>query len=174
MARMRDAELVRRRRLGPRAGAEYYPPFTILVASLLALFPAFTPGAWWPDLALLVLIAWRLRRSDAFPDWWAIPFGLFNDLVTGQPIGQSIVIFTLAMIAINLADIRLRWRSHWSEWAIATLLVALGELIEWQVNAIAGAPSPLRTLGPPVAIAALAFPLAAILIGKLDDFRLRR
>lgn len=171
---MRDAEVVRRRRLGPRAGAEKYPPATILLASMLALFPVLTPGSWWPDIALLVLIAWRLRRTDAFPGWWSVPFGLFNDLVTGQPIGLSVVTFTLAMIVINMADIRLRWRTHWSEWAIATALVALAELIEWQVNAIAGASAPIRTLLPPIAIAALLFPLIAVLIEKLDDFRLRR
>lgn len=174
MARMRDADVVRRRRLGPRAGASKYPPTTILVASLLSVLPVFTPGAWWPDLAFLVLVAWRLRRTDAFPGWWAVPFGLFNDLVTGQPIGLSVVTFTLAMIVITFADIRLRWRSHWTEWAVAAVLVALAELVEWQANAFSGAPSPIRSLLPAIAIGALVFPLVALLIEKIDDFRLRR
>lgn len=174
MNRMRDADVVRRRRLGPRAGAQHYPVITIVIATLLMLIPSTLPGSWWPNLALLTLIAWRLRRGDAFPHWWAVPIGLFYDLVTGHPLGMSIVTFTLAMIVADLSDLRLRWRSHWTEWAIAVVLVAMAESIEWLVNLIAGAPAPYRTILPPVAMSALLFPLIAVLIEKLDDFRLRR
>lgn len=174
MARMRDAQVVRRRRLGPRAGAQHYPPVTIILASLAVLIPTSLPGSWWPNLALLTLVTWRLRRGDAFPHWWAVPFGLFYDLVAGHPIGLSVVTFTLAMIVADLSDLRLRWRSHWTEWAIAILLMAMAESIEWLVAAIAGAPAPIATILPSVAIAGLLFPLIAVLIEKIDDFRLRR
>ena len=174
MARMREAEVGRRRRLGPRAGAQHYPPVTIIIATILMLIPSTLPGSWWPNLALLTLIAWRIRRSDAFPHWWAVPFGLFYDLVAGHPIGLSIVTFTLAMIVADLSDLRLRWRSHWTEWAVAVVLVLIAESLEWLVATIVGARAPYDTIVPPVAISALLFPLIAILIEKLDDFRLRR
>ena len=141
---MRDAEVVRRRRLGPRAGAHLYPPVTIILASLAVLIPASLPGSWWPNLALLTLVAWRLRRGDAFPHWWAVPFGLFYDLVSGHPIGLSVVVFTLAMIVADLSDLRLRWRSHWTEWAIMVVLVVMTEAIEWLVALINGARAPIE------------------------------
>ena len=45
-----------------------------------------------PTSGLLMLIAWRLLRADAWPAWWAAPLGFVNDLIAGNPIGLSVAL----------------------------------------------------------------------------------
>lgn len=158
---------------GPRAGFLYLPAATVIAGSAVALLPIVSPSGWWPDWGLLLLIAWRLLRADAWPVWWAAPMGFVSDLIHGNPIGFSIAAWSAIMIAMDLLDRRTLWRDYWIEWAIAALLIALVELAEWQVSAIAGAAVPLRvTTGPAIIIAILCFPIAAFIVARLDRWRL--
>ena len=97
------AALASKRKIGsgPMAGAQFVPAVTVAVSSLLAALPIVSTSGWYPDFAFLVLIAWRLLRADAIPAWWAAPLGLFNDLVTGNPIGLSVTVWTAAMLALD-------------------------------------------------------------------------
>ena len=70
---------------GPRVGSDYIPAMTVVAGSLIALLPIVSATGWWPDWGLLMLIAWRLLREDAWPAWWAAPLGFANDLITGGP-----------------------------------------------------------------------------------------
>ena len=88
---------------GPVAGAQYVPAITVLIACLLTALPIVSTSGWYPDLGFLFLIAWRLLRADVWPAWWAAPLGLFNDLVTGHPVGFSIAVWTAAMLLLDLA-----------------------------------------------------------------------
>jgi rod shape-determining protein MreD len=144
---------------GPKRLARFVPAASVVAASALALLPIVTGLGWVPDLGFLLLIAWRLLRSDAIPAWWAAPLGLVNDLITGAPVGLSMTIWTAAMLALDLLDRRTMWRDYWIEWALAALLLLA---------------VPFSTLVPPLLIAILAFPLAAWCASALDRWRLGR
>ena len=160
---------------GPRTGADYIPAITVIAGSMVCLLPIVSSTGWWPDWALLMLVAWRLLRADAWPAWWAAPLGFANDLITGNPIGLSIALWSAIMIAMDVLDRRTMWRDYWIEWAIAVLFVGLAELAQWRVAAILGAPMPLNmSAGPSIIVAVLCFPVAAFLAARLDRWRLGR
>ena len=160
---------------GPRAGADYVPAASVLAGTAIALLPVVSGAGWWPDWGMLMLIAWRLLRDDAWPAWWAAPLGFVNDIVVGNPIGLSVASWSAMMIAMDLLDRRTMWRDYWIEWAIAAAFIALVELAQWQVAAITGAAVPIRlSTTPAIIISILCFPVAAFVAMRLDRWRLGR
>lgn len=159
---------------GPRAEAAYVPAASVVAASLLAILPIVSTNGWYPDFGFLVLIAWRLLRSDAWPIWWAAPLGLANDVITGAPIGFSVSMWTAAMLLLDLLDRRTMWRDYWVEWGLAGVLLFGYELAEWRVAQIMGASLPFASIVPPWLIAVLSFPIAAWTASRLDRWRLGR
>lgn len=156
---------------GPRAAAPYIPAASVLAASLLAILPIVSTSGWYPDFGFLALIAWRLLRSDPWPAWWAAPLGLANDLITGGPIGFSVVLWTGSMFVLDLIDRRTIWRDYWMEWALAAMLLLVHESVEWW---IVGIGTRYSTIVTPLLIAILAFPIAAWAVSRLDRWRLGR
>ena len=159
---------------GPRSSAPYIPAASVLAASFLAALPIVSTSGWFPEFGFLVLLAWRLLRSDPWPAWWAAPLGLANDLLTGSPIGFSVMLWTAAMLLLDLVDRRTMWRDYWIEWALAALLLVLNETAEWWTAAMMGAAVPFVAIVPALLISIFTFPLAAWLVGRLDHWRLGR
>ena len=160
---------------GPRAGADFIPAASVVAGSMVALLPIVSATGWWPNWGLLMLIAWRLLRADAWPAWWAAPLGFANDLIAGNPTGLSVALWAAIMIAMDVLDRRTMWRDYWIEWAIAALFIGLAELAQWRVAAILGAPVPLyMSAGPAIIISVLCFPVAAYIAARLDRWRLGR
>jgi rod shape-determining protein MreD len=159
---------------GPVPGARFVPAISVIFASLLTALPIVSMSGWYPDFGFLMLIAWRLLRSDAWPAWWAAPLGFINDLVTGHPIGFSVALWTAAMIALDLLDRRTMWRGYWLEWILAALLLLANEAAEWRVAQVMGASLPFLTVLPPLLISVLAFPIFAWIVSRLDLWRLGR
>jgi len=160
---------------GPRAGADFIPAATVIFGSMISLLPIVSATGWWPDWGLLMLVAWRLLRADAWPAWWAAPLGFANDLIVGNPIGLSVALWAAMLIAMDILDRRTMWRDYWIEWGIAALFIALAELSQWRVAALLGAPMPLGiTAGPSTLVGILCFPVAAFLAARIDRWRLGR
>ena len=159
---------------GPKKLARFIPAASVLAAAGLALLPIVTELGWVPDAGFLLLIAWRLLRGDVIPAWWAAPLGLVNDLLTGSPIGSSVVIWTTAMLLLDLLDRRTMWRDYWVEWGLAAVLLVGNETARWWVDGLMGAPTPYASLLPPILIAIFAFPLAAWAANRIDRWRLGR
>ncbi|MEO5612656.1 MAG: rod shape-determining protein MreD [Sphingomicrobium sp.] len=159
---------------GPRVGASFLPAASVIAASLLAMLPIVSTSGWYPDFGFLVLIGWRLLRSDPWPAWWAAPLGLANDLIIGTPLGMSVVLWSATMVLLDLVDRRTMWRDYWIEWALAALLLLLGETFEYWVASLTGSAGPVAAILPPFLIAIFAFPMAAWLVARLDRWRLGR
>lgn len=171
---MTRSALVSKRKIGngPVIGAAAIPPASVIVGTLVAILPIIAQSGWFPDFGFLILIAWRLLRSDVWPSWWAAPLGLVNDLVTGYPIGLSVTLWTAAMLALDLLDRRTLWRDYWIEWALASVLILVNEATQWQVGAWMGARVPFSFMAPPTLISIAAFPIAAWVVSRLDSWRL--
>ncbi len=159
---------------GAVKGATYIPAATVVFASALSILPIVSVTGWWPNFGFLMMIAWRLLRADPWPAWWAAPMGFANDLLTGSPIGLSVALWTTVMLAMELVDHRTQWRDYWVEWAIATALIAFDRWAEWQVAGLMGAPVHFVQVVPAIAISVLAFPLAAMIVARLDRWRFGR
>ena len=159
---------------GPRPAAAYVPAASVLFASLLEILPIVAMNGWFPEFGFLTLLAWRLLRSDIWPAWWAAPLGLFNDIVTGSPIGLSVALWTATMLLLDLIDRRTMWKDYWIDWGLAVVLVFAYEVAEWQVARIMGAPLPFSSVAAPAIISVFAFPVAAWAAARLDSWRLGR
>ena len=159
---------------GPHPFALSIPAISVLAASLTAILPIVSATGWWPDLGLLFLLAWRLLRADAWPAWLAAPLGLFHDLLTGAPIGLSIALWPMFMLALDVIDRRTMWRDYWIEWLLAALFIALAGAAEWQVASWDGAPVRFAAVAPGIVLAILCFPLAAFVVTRLDRWRMGR
>lgn len=159
---------------GPVAGAEFIPAVSVVAGMFLSALPVVAQTGWFPDFGFLMLIAWRLLRSDVWPSWWAAPLGLLNDLLLGLPVGLSVTVWTASMLALDLLDRRTIWRDYWIEWALASLLILFAEAAQWQTAAWMGALVPFAFMLPPVLISIAAFPVAAWLVGRVDHWRLGR
>ncbi|WP_309661306.1 rod shape-determining protein MreD [Sphingomonas sp.] len=159
---------------GPRPTAPYIPAISVFAGTMLSTLPLVSTSGWYPDLGFLVLIAWRLLRSDPWPAWWAAPLGFANDLVTGAPLGMSVVLWSATMVLLDLVDRRTMWRDYWIEWGLAALLLLLGECFEYWIASLTGPAGAFATILPPLLIAIFVFPIAAWLVGRIDRWRLGR
>ncbi len=159
---------------GPAPAAAHIPAITVVAASALSALPIVSSSGWWPNFGLLMLIAWRLLRADAWPAWWAAPLGFVNDLLTGSPIGMSVALWTAIMLVMDLVDRRTQWRDYWIEWALATMLITLAALTEAEVARLAGAPVRPAMAIPAAVIEVLCFPLFALVAIRIDRWRLGR
>ena len=159
---------------GPVRGAAYAPAISVIAATMLAALPIVSLSGWWPSFGLLMLIAWRMLRADAWPAWWAAPLGLINDLVTGTPIGMSMALWTAIMLVMDLVDRRTQWRDYWIEWAVASLLIGASAWFEAEVAGLNGAPVRPAMAIPAALIEVLTFPLAAYIAVRIDRWRLGR
>lgn len=159
---------------GTVRGASYLPAATVVAASLLGTLPIVSVTGWWPNAGFLMLVAWRLLRADPWPAWWAAPMGFANDLLTGAPIGLSVTLWTAVMLAMEWVDLRTQWRDYWVEWAIAAVLITVDRWSDWMVAGLMGAPVPFLHIVPAIAISVLAFPLAAMIVARLDRWRFGR
>ena len=159
---------------GPAAYAPYVPAATVVIGSLLSALPIISTSGWYPDFGYLVLISWRLLRADPWPAWWGAPLGLINDLFTGYPIGLSVALWSVTMLALDLIDRRTMWRDYWIEWILAAVLLSADQFLQWRVAAATGARLPLASMVPPIVISVCVFPVSAWLVSRIDTWRLGR
>lgn len=150
------------------------PVATTLAAALLDVLPYIATWPIVPDFAYLMVLAWRLLRPEMWQAYAALPLGLFNDLVAGHPVGQSMALWTLTFLALDLVDSRVGWRDYWLDWLFAALAILLYTAGMWYVARLMGSVAPFAVLLPQIALSVFAFPLVARLVVALDRWRLAR
>ena len=153
---------------------QWVPVASTLAASLLKTLPIVATAPLLPDFAALILLAWRLIRPEMWQAQIALPLGLFNDLVGGQPLGQSMFLWTSAFLAIDLIDARSGWRDHWMEWLFASLALTYFVFGDWLIAHLMGSKAQAIVVLPQLGASILAFPLVARIVYGLDRWRLYR
>ena len=151
-----------------------FPWLSILLGSLTPLLPVIAPAPLLPPLGFMMMIGWRLMRPGLLPLWAGLPLGAFDDLFSGQPFGSGILLFSLALIAVELVEARLPWRSFWQDWLAATMLLALYLAAAALVSGGNLSAFQLRVILPQLLISVVLFPLIARLVSVLDRVRLLR
>ena len=148
------------------------PITSVAIASMITALPIFTKEPLLPPLGLLMFLSWRLMRPGLLPVWSGVPFGLMDDLFSGQPFGSAGLLWSLAMLSIEIIDARAIWRDHLQDWVIAAILIAavlLGGL--WITGMAHAAPDP-AVLIPQIILSILLYPLAVRICARLDSWRL--
>lgn len=150
------------------------PIVSTLCASLLHALPVVVTTPLVPDLPYLVLLAWRLLRPEVWPAHYALGLGLFDDLMAGHPLGQSMALWTVTFLVFDFVDSRSGWRDYWTDWLFASVATAVYTLGTWGVAQMMGARVPLLVAGPQLLLSIFAYPLVSIVVVWLDRWRLAR
>lgn len=144
----------------------------MLLASLLPLVPIIATFPILPPLGLLMLLGWRLQRQDAIPVWAPPLLGLFDDCLSGQPIGYAMFFWTICYLTIDVLDTRLVWRDFWQNWLIASgaicFVLIMGRLISTPFVAHVDTVLLLQII-----LSCALFPLVSIFCARVDRDRSR-
>lgn len=146
------------------------PAGTIMLGSLVTIWPMVASFPFLPPFGLLLLLGWRLARPGVLAIWAPLPLGFFDDLLSGQPMGSAILLWQLCFIVIDLIDHRLVFRDFWQDWLIASGAIAFcliaGRLVATPLGAHVD-----TVLLVQIMISVMLFPLAARLAVWLDRRR---
>lgn len=149
------------------------PIISVMFGSIVTALPVFTDGPLLPPLGFMILLGWRLMRPGIWPAWVGLPFGLFDDLFSGQPFGSAALIWSLVMLALELLDSRSPWRDAVQDWLIGAFAIMLVLLGGWAIAGLAHAAPKVDVIVPQIAISVLTFPLAVRFCARLDGWRLK-
>lgn len=149
-----------------RSFTRFVPALSVVAGSALTLWPIIAGVQILPPFGLLMLLGWRLTRSESLRVWAPLPLGLFDDLISGQPLGSAMLFWTLCFFMIDLIDQRIVYRDFWQDWLIAAgsigFCLILGRLVTTPIDAHVDTVLLLQ-----IAISVLLFPLAARLCAML-------
>ena len=152
----------------------FVPLASTIAAILLALLPIVSTAPLIPDLGFLALITWRLLRPEIWSAQVALALGLLNDLVTGNPLGQSMLLWTATFLIFDLVDIRLGFRDYLMDWLIAAGAIGFHSISAWYIALLMGSDIRFMVMVPQLAVGVMAYPVIARLVLWLDRWRLMR
>ena len=148
------------------------PWASVMLLSLVPFAPLFVSAPIVPPLAFMALLAWRMLRPGMLPVWAGAPLGAFDDLYSGQPFGSAVLLWSVAMLVMELVDVRLRWRGFVQDWALAAALIAGYLVLAMLLANLTGGAAPVRTILPQIALAVVSHPLVTRLVAAFDKLRL--
>ena len=154
----------------PASRARAIPWATVMAGSLVTIIPVVATIPLLPPFGFVMLLAWRLLARFAFRPWAAAPLGFFDDLVSGQPLGSSVLLWSLAFVAIDMIEQRLAFRDHWQDWLIASGLIALCIIVGRFIAVPVGAHVDTILIAQ-IAVTILTFPLAARIVAAIQNKR---
>lgn len=138
----------------------FVPAVSVMAGSSLTLVPFVAAFPCLPPFGLLMLLGWRLTRPERVRVWTPLPLGLFDDLVSGQPLGCAMLLWTVCFFMIGLIDQRLVFRDFWQDWLVAGgaigACVVIGRLVSAPLDAHVDTALLLQGV-----VTILLFPLAA-------------
>ena len=150
----------------------FIPILSVLIGSLAVLLPIVSSMPVLPPFGLIILIAWRLIRPGLWPVWVGFPFGLFDDIFSGNPIGSGALLWSLVFIYIEIIDHRYLWRGFWQDWFIAGTSIILALVGGVVINNIIAKDVSLFVIVPQLIISIFLYPLVLRVVGSLDRRRL--
>lgn len=154
----------------PAGRARALPWLTVIAGSMVTAMPVVASLSLLPPCGLLMLLAWRLLAPFALRRWAAAPLGFVDDLVSGQPLGSAVLLWSLCFLAIDLIEQRLVYRDFWQEWLIAAGTIAFCLVAGRLIAVPIGAPIDAVLLAQ-VLISVLLFPVAARVVAWIDRKR---
>ena len=149
------------------------PVVMVLIASMLpSLLPIIAQAPLLPPFGFMTFIAWRLLRADIWPLWVGLPFGLFDDIMSGQPIGGAVLLWTVVLLALEYEGRRAFWRDYRHDWLSASIAIIFVLLCGWLFVHVGGNGGPVVQIVPQIAYSIGLFPLVVRLCAALDRWRL--
>jgi rod shape-determining protein MreD len=150
--------------------ARLLPWSSVMLGSLVTILPWGATLPLLPPFGLLMMLSWRLLAPLSLRVWAPALLGLFDDLVSGQPIGSAMLLWTLGFFLVDALDARSGVRDFAQNWAMAAVAIALcltgGRFVATPVGAHVDA-----VLTMQIMTAILLFPTTARLVAWIDARR---
>jgi rod shape-determining protein MreD len=157
-----------------RVRRTYVPVGSTVAAILIAVLPIVITTPIIPDFGYLFLISWRLLRPEMWTARTALPLGFLSDLVSGHPIGQSMALWTITFLLLDLVESRAGFKDYWLDWLLAALLVLAYTGASWFIAKLMGSEAAFSILWPQIVLSILFYPVVARIVVTLDRWRLTR
>lgn len=148
------------------------PIASVVLCSMITTLPLLMTQPLLPPFGLIMMLAWRMMRPGLLPMWAGLPFGLVDDIFSGQPFGSAGLIWSLVMLAIEVIDTRAIWRDHVQNWLIASVLITTALLAGLGIAGLAHARPDAVVLLPQIIMSILLYPLVVRICSHLDSWRL--
>lgn len=147
--------------------ARLLPWTSVMAGSLLTILPFGATLPLLPPFGLMMMLSWRLLAPLSLRVWAPALLGLFDDLLSGQPLGSAMLLWTLAFFLVELLEARSGVQDFWQNWVIAaaaiTLVLALGRFVATPLTAHVDS-----ALAVQILLAILLFPLCARGVAWID------
>ncbi len=151
------------------------PILSVLFFSVLpAMLPVIAKSPTMPPFGLMIFISWRLLQPNLWPVWIGIPLGFFDDLVSGQPLGSSIFLWTIIMLVFEAIEKRFIWRDYWMEWFLGSVALVFCIIMGLLFANLHGGSTHIQVILPQLLFSILFYPVAARICSWLDRIRLGR
>lgn len=141
---------------------------SILLGSLTAIIPMVASMPILPPFGLLTFVAWRVLRPHLLPNWSGVLFGLFDDLVSGNPIGTAMFLWGALSIAIDSSERYFPWRGFYHDWVISGISSTIYILMAALFGSAGTGTFDLLLFLPQILISICAAPLVMRLVVALD------
>jgi rod shape-determining protein MreD len=171
---MRPEDMVRNRidRAPLPLLANGLPWASVMLLAMISFSPIIASAPVLPPLAFMMFLSWRILRPGLLPIWAGLPLGLFDDLYSGQPLGSGILLWSLALLVMEVIDERFLWRGFLQDWLAASTLITIYTLMAATFAGLAaGYPLPMTT-GPQLLVSIALYPVMTKLVAWLDRVRL--
>ncbi len=150
------------------------PWLTVIFGSVLQTLLFIAAAPVMPPLGFLFLLSWRQLRPGVLPVWAGLPLGLVDDLFSGQPFGSAILLWSLAMIGLEVIEGRFPWRSYLIDWLLAAAIIAGYLTLSGLLADVGAIGRNAAIIVPQVLVAVMIYPLATRMIAACDRLRLTR
>jgi rod shape-determining protein MreD len=152
--------------------ARSVPWISIMLGSLAPAWIVIASAPLLPPLGFLMLVAWRQLRPGLLPVWAGLPLGLFDDLYSGQPLGNGVFLWSLAVIALDVVEARFPWRNFLTEWLMAAGLITGYIVLGLGIANLGGGATPFQVIVPQIILSIFFYPLVGRLVAGFDRLRL--
>jgi rod shape-determining protein MreD len=172
---LQAAKPVTRRLSAPSPFVAYVTPWlSIVLASCVPLWPLIASAPLMPPFGYLMLLAWRQLRPGLLPVWAGTVLGVFDDMVSGQPMGSAVTLWSITMLALDLIEARFPWRNFMAEWVVAAIMIVLYILADAGLANAGGGATPVVVVAPQIVLSVLVYPLVGRMVATFDRWRLKR
>lgn len=147
--------------------ARLLPWTSVMAGSLLTIVPWSATLPLLPPFGLMMMLSWRLLAPMALRVWAPPLLGLFDDLLSGQPLGSAMLLWTGGYFLVDALQARSAVQDFWQNWMMAAvaiaLVLALGRLVATPLDANVD-----TALLAQIVIAVLLFPATAYGVAWID------
>ena len=148
------------------------PVITVMLGSSVTALPVIAQSPVMPPFGLLFLLSWRLLRPELWRAWIGLPLGLFDDMMSGQPIGSAMFLWTIMLIGVDAVEHRMIWGSYRQDWLIAGFAIIVcmaGGLFFARITG--GGDVRLLLVAPQMFWTILLFPFVVRQCARIDRWR---